>query len=1672
MIGGNSGFDDLANNGKVDIWAKPQPLNEILGVSPDQIPGGDTGFDDLAREPSIPERIGRQVNTAITNMGNTISGWANDVQQAYNNYENEAINSASAAAKDWQNGEPIDYSNPVAGYETPNYYNAKSNLYNEAIGKPAGYVAITPGLPGPVRALGGALAAPTIVSGTADAYSANVENNDSTPVLSTVKQTLIDPVIEPVKNAVSHPGEFVQNIADNPLNLWDNVFLPASVVEGSYKGAKAIRNRAKATPESMGETGFDDLNPERSQPVSAELDTANSIMGETGFDDLNPSKQRMVDVSDIPGETGDMATDIYNRYRMNGLTDAEAAGMVGNIAQESGFDPTAVSSDGYNTKTLIQLDSNRYANFEKWCADNGRDINDWRSQVDFSAYELKTYEHTALDNMRARGEELTPEEAAYIGRRDYERPDPSVANDAYRQKVAREVYEKNHGRTMSRNSIENMRDNQSMDNTVIDSEKAADVDLNPLRDRDVARDDINLYKDSTERIIRDEAGKAKAEEPSYDILRQRGNLKEDNYTPRAEEVDFPEDRVSMAGRDANGNPLPETKRGYNLTDQLGRKIVDQYQPGTVRTNTRGTVIPDTRILFNTADTSLPEFSTTEMPKLEASNTMLPNMEAPNTDIPNMVAPNAELPNVEAPRTEPVPMANSNVSHEITPGVQYSKTIRSMADDVNDASTKTANNPISRKEFISQVEKLFDMENRIRGGRVDKGALAQFDSRQGIIRGNRNNDFRTIPHELGHMLDKEFGFSKNPKYQMELKSVVYDRFGNAYNKQGLSSEEIAGEGVAEFLHDYVTDRAAAKKNFPDFYDHFERTIQYDKPLTGALNKLTELEYRWNNQGALERIKGRIDFSSDNVGFKGAINMLREGRLKDSVDKALKTTYTDIVDELQPLADVVAEVEERTGQKLDVSKNPFLQAWASRGWVGKAITLLEHGGEKYGFRVKPLKTILDMVGKDRLKEFSAYLTARRELDILKWNAEHAKEPDLLIKTTLRPVDVGQVIRKYARDKAFRRAEKELRNYQIYMLGSLMENGFLTRKAVDAMLKKYPHYVPFQRVVDLPDVGGTGKGTVNVGNPIKKMKGSTRDIIDPLESVITNTFKITNAIERNKVGRAFASLSRLPNMGDLVEAVKGTAKESDSTFSVWEAGKKRTYATTPELLKALKMTNEEGVNMLTKILRVPAGWLRAGATLSPEFILRNPVRDMISASLYSKHGFIPVWDTVRGLSLYLKKGKEYWSYMNSGAAEAAQVSLDRNYLHGQMRELLKKPSVLGMCAHPIEALRAFSEATEMATRLAEYDLAKKGYTGIRNRLFGGKRNPLSDIEAGIESRDVTIDFGRHGKSTRGANQTIAFWNAAIQGTDKMVREFKAHPGQMLTKATVGITLPSVLLWYLNKDDPRYQELPQWQKDIFWIIPGKNTLYKIPKPFELGVLFGSVPERVCQYMYDKEKGRNGAGFKGIGVAIAENMLPSYLPTGQLPMIEWITNYNFFTGRNIVPLSQQNLPDRDQYGPYTSYVARKIGDTFNLSPRKIDNTIRALGGNLAALVNTGIDSAAGLDESRPAKKLSESPGIRGFTATPYASPDSVQRVHDAYTEQDKLYKEYKITGKKPEGYDPVEHARMKSAVKALNRTYQAQKAVMNSKLSSKEKRDRLDNIKMSQTNISRKALGLNEVRQ
>ncbi len=1655
------------------------------------------------------------------NVWNTLSDYAANAGKAIENYGNEITAAGERALEAYNNGESINMEDPTQGFEGENYNRAKMNVYNELVGKPAGYAAITPGMPGIVRMAGGALAVPTLVDSTMQTYDQNIANDDGTPVISTAKGTLIDPVINPVKEAVTNPGEYVQSLVDNPLEVWDKVFLPGAVIHGAAKGIK------KATPKSISEPIREHItepfNEHVIDPVKSGLANAKGRFfdsfkrgGETGFDDLardtGMGTQSLKETNLPPeyGETGDIKTDVYNRLRQNGFTDSEAAGITGNIAQESMFDTEALSKDGYNSHGLVQWTGDRKAHLEQFARENGLDLKDWRTQVDFISEEMNTTERAAFEALR-KNPNITPEEAARIVREQYERPDPAVANDAYRQQVAREVYDGRNVRPMQR-PIQNSFNDFAEDVKQATPEEA---NLNFMKDsvKDITPEELsNRIKDGTipKEVFRtyDEteysAFKDLPEKQKFEYARQE-TLK------LADGIDDPMgEKVRVIFDKENKNAVDDAVKAFTSGHGENMSISDSraFATGLIKDTVQN---PDFILkqkngrklyvnLWRGKDNLLHQIAVsmdkTDKGKIISSSTAMDKPRHRNNAINQL---SRDIKNADeliyvgenirgrqsgyplqpssdrgsTPDTQLHPSGNSIVAEETgkvkLPGDERSFMARPVEEAAGNDLTTWQGETISRKQILDDVNSIFGAT--IKKGRVGKkGTNGWYNPKTDIIRTRTFGDPRTVMHELGHYVDARFKFSNRSGFDTEFSNVIHKRFGNAYNKGGI--ETIRKEGIAEFFHDYVTSRKKAAAEFPTFYKEFKQILESDKDLHAAVDKLSYVGHQWYAQPVWEQIKGGISFS-DSMGRKSLAHALRDGKLGEAGKAFYHNMYTKLVDELHPYDELTKEGERRIGRKFSTEESPYEQAWLARGWAGKAKALIERGVPEKG--IIAFKDIVRKIPDKLLKDFSTYLTALRELDMNRWN-KSLPEGETKLITRYTEAECLETIKHYEKSSVFKKAAAEIHKYTDYLLSEEAVNaGMLSKETAAAMKNKYPHYVPFFRefyeAADTPGKG-TGKGFVNVGGVTKKMKGSTLDVIDPIESIARSTYAIINAVERNKVGQSIVRLSKIDGMGSLVEKVDGAAKVTDHSFSVWENGKKVVYNTTPELYQAFKMLNPEGANMVVKILSVPAKWLRAGAVLSPEFMLRNPARDMISAAVYSKHGFIPVADTLKGLALYLHKGDTYWEYMRSGAAQANLVSLDRNYLAGQMRDLLQRPSVKKMITtNPIEVLRGLSEATEMATRLAEFHNVRKGYTGIGNRLFGKTRKPGSIQEAALESRDITLDFSRIGSHTKSWNKISAFFNASIQGTDKMFRAWRENPLDMTIKTAMFITMPSVLLWYLNKDDPRYQELPQWQKDIFWIIPAKDTLIKIPKPFELGILFGTVPERMLQWMYDRKRKQKGVGFKGLAGSVLDSMAPSFLPTALVPAIEAMTNHSIFMERDIVPQSQQNTIPELQYGPYTSAVGRKIGETFGISPRIVDNTIRGYTGGLGGFGLTLSDSVLGLDETRPAKRFSEQPGIRGFTATPYSSSESVQEVYDAYDRQLKLFNAGRELHRRMDGFDPREFEQMKNAVKAFQNINLAKKAVMKSNLSSEAKRKRLDEIQMSQVRIARKALGKGDIK-
>ena len=1740
--GNGNAFEDITTEYGDDVGNAPKPtLWDSVKNNAEYVANG------VKNNIEWIDKTGKEIND---NVMNTLSNWKDDVVNKANNLSREYSQSAANALE--ANGDNFsafdDNGDFIEGHETPGLNKARVEAYDTAVGKPAGYIAMTPYVPPKVKLVAGILAAPTVIGNAAEMYDANAtaENEGTAPegilgnrYVATAKNVFADPITEPAERLIDDPVKFAQNIAMNPTNLWDDVFIPVGMVKGvtPKKVTGAIGERVGRVGEHIKEkasNAFEDIGErfKKEEPSMQEgvlynafedipvpEETANAVEPRAYAEDaLNGQAYE--------GETGNIQADIYNRYRQNGLSDVEAAGMTGNIGAESSFNTTITSGDGNGSRGLVQFTGDRLNGEKgllKFAESRGLDPWDWRTQVDFSVWELHNTESAALEAMRARPD-ATPAEMARIIRETYERPDPAVARDEVRAEIAENTFKGNYGK------YENgPRDVSYKDNTLDPNSRSYEM---PFKDEFVEHEtvkgeephtDLNsLVENAENKSVKNEdlginyQGEGEtARTGEINELQPENRINAEfveNEKPRIQEnaiendvnskFRYEEDTPNVSLKNAIDD-LP-LKARETIVNEL-KDVVKNDASETRFTELENKVHSNTEILQDLNRATKPDIPKAELDavKVKLSEALDVPVEALNHEYmervrtdraAELIADTQELKTLKAEPAEGgvsayaqqpsqlLEHATHEQVHEAivkafdgneamanryleskgvkpTEPLQYSVRGKETPHTGVDEVERLGRN-VTRKEIIDAVNTLFNQ--RIKSGRLGKkGVGGWYNTNTDVIRSGNYGDFRVIMHELGHYVDNYFKFSNEQRFNNEFNRVVQDRFGKAYNKLGM--EGIRGEGYAEFFHDYVSDRAKAKREFPEFYKHFTEAIAKEPELNGITNKLSQLVHEWHRQGGAERVKGSISFESKGK-VSQAIDAVQRGETRDFIKKAMSDVYTKLIDELNPLKDLVEQVERETGEKISFDDNPYMQAWLARGWAGKAETLIEHGAPEH--KIPAFKDIIKDIGKNEHKDFSAYLVALHDLDL------HKNQQ----KATFSYTEDAAVLGKHAGNERFQKAAQEIYKYQDYLLGMLVKEGMLTAKAYHTMRKMYPHYIPFFR--DMSDVGmqsflSGGKGFIDVSSPVKRLKGSTRDIIDPLESIVKNTFQFYNAIERNHVGRTFAKLADKKGVGQIVERVKGDKAKTDNTFNVWENGEKVTYETTPELIETMRMLDKEQSNMIMKILSYPASWLRAGATLSPEFILRNPVRDMIGAAIYSKHGFIPVVDTFKGLALYLKRGQTYWEYKKSGAAHAAMVSLDRDYLGGQLRDIMKRESKFTkLIKNPIEALRAMSEATEMATRLAEYDNARKGYTGVGNRLFGKDRKPLSAREAALESRDITLDFSRRGTNTKKANQVIAFFNATIQGADKMARAFKEDPRGMTVKTMLYITLPSVMLWYMNKDDERYQELPQWEKDTFWIIPGKENMYRIPKPFEAGVLYGTAFERMLQYMDDAKNNRKGVGFKGFGERVFDSLTPSFMPTAMIPIVEATTNYSLFRQRNIIPQSQENLPARLQYGANTSEVAKFVGNKIDVSPYIVDNTIRGYGGGLAGLGLNAIDAVSGAKENNASKKWYEAPGLRGFTAAPYQSSNSVQRIYDDYKEQEKLHNEFKLTGQRPEGYDAKEFAKLKNASNSLKNLNKASKAIINNeRMSGEQKREQLDKINMRKANIARSVYGLGKVK-
>ncbi|MBB5142522.1 LPD38 domain-containing protein [Desulfovibrio intestinalis] len=898
-----------------------------------------------------------------------------------------------------------------------------------------------------------------------------------------------------------------------------------------------------------------------------------------------------------------------------------------------------------------------------------------------------------------------------------------------------------------------------------------------------------------------------------------------------------------------------------------------------------------------------------------------------------------------------------------------------------------------------------------------------------------NDISTIVHEAGHHLQKKIFGTLDEKpllaFADELAPIA------TTPRKGQSP---LPEGFAEFIARYVVDPQGAREKAPRFYDYFEGHLENGNPaLLQSLQNARTGVRRWNEQPAVNEVLSQIN----------AVESETTGSLRQTWRQA----YTTFIDDLHPLKKAVDQMA--SGRELPAALDPYLLARTYRGAAGRATHFLErspfdfHTGESIG---KPLKAILEPV--KNLDELRAYLVAKRGLELDARGVLSGIRKNAMEKT------VSKL------EAAYEKTAQDLYAYQDHVLNYYAASGMLGKETQAAMRAANKSYVPFY--LFMGDMASTGQSTGSKGfsprEAIRKIKGSGREIIDPLESILKNTYAMIEAAEKNKVCMALADLARTTEgAGGLVEKlpakmqgtrvsgeeVMRTLKDTDpeaarafaeavergeldvsvfrpdyridkkTEISVMRDGKREVYQVEPELAKIMNGLDGEALGTVTKILAFPARVLRAGATLTPEFIARNSMRDGMSAFVQSEYGFKPWVDVPRGLFHAIKRDDLYWRWKRSGGDQATMLGADRTTVRRSLDDLTRTGALnktWNMVKNPIELFRIVSELSEQASRLGEFYRAEKA--------LGSGTDALT--KAALASREVSMDFARIGARMRAANALIAFTNARVQGLDKMARVFVEHPVRSTVRAVSAITLPSVLLAIANHGDERIKEIPRWQHDLFWLLPVGDVVWRIPKPFELGIIFGSIPERITEWALDQMNGQEKSdAFRGLGATMTDIVKPPVLPTALVPIVEGWSGKSFAFDRPIIPASREGMLPEYQYTENTTELAKALSrfvgtlpgmdQLKTFSPAAAENTIRNYTGGSGVYVLQGVDFAlrkfgALPDPVKPTPTLAEIPFVRAFVARhPSMGAESIAKFRERWQEASAylktingLQKEYK----------------------------------------------------------------------
>lgn len=497
----------------------------------------------------------------------------------------------------------------------------------------------------------------------------------------------------------------------------------------------------------------------------------------------------------------------------------------------------------------------------------------------------------------------------------------------------------------------------------------------------------------------------------------------------------------------------------------------------------------------------------------------------------------------------------------------------------------------------------------------------------------------------------------------------------------------------------------------------------------------------------------------------------------------------------------------------------------------------------------------------------------------------------------------------------------------------------------------------------------------------KISTKDLVSRLTGKVKNDAEIAPEVADGMLqllSEAMPEYLSKVNTGTHTDA-------SRRIVTVMENGKKVMYKVNdPDLFKVIVNMNPTRDSAFVRLIStVSRGVVKMWTSLNPLFSFGNAARDLgtLTSSMATEFGGeIAAGKNDRHISLKNRAALMAQLYKNIGkswaetAKERAKGLESTDPYHQEYIAMGGNESGLANDARymSVDVRKEFSK--ENARKYGKLSKLKQGYAVLSYTTNMVERGPREAVyitarEMGLEpklayrlSQDVTTDF-KNGGTLKGVSTFIPLFNAGLAGIyragrhwtgEHITSDYNIDPMTSKTrrKRAMGRILASVILSAAmaalqtllgSADEEKYKQLSNYTKNNFMCIPtGDGNFITIPKPREWAAL-QSVFERAAEEVFlGNEYALDGSDtweyltdmFLPNGISsLMQGDLMGALGTiaGVGPLFEVAANKDYL-GRDIVPVSLQDMSPKYQYNENTSWLAWAIGQILPISPLKIDH--------------------------------------------------------------------------------------------------------------------------------------------